>query len=164
MFCNKLMSCLQNKNPTILTKFWHVDIIFLNDLCNKPELQINDLPSSMNELISKMRDMTTISCLNDFLANFDEADRLAIKRGLSSALGEQELMAVHYFIDARHLSCPMPLLRAKVALKTMSESTSLCLLATDRHSQTDLMAYCQKNMLDIKMWQHEAVFYFIITK
>lgn len=118
----------------------------------------------MSELISKMCDMTTISCLDDFLATLDEVDGTVIKMGLSSALGEQELMAVHYFLDARHVSCPMPLLRAKVALKTMSEGESLCLLATDRHSQTDLMAYCQKNMLDIRMWQHEVVFYFVITK
>lgn len=72
------------------------------------------------------------------------------------------------FIDACHLPCPMPLLKAKVTLKQVVDGESLYLIASDKNSQTDLVAFCQKNTLSVHTWQtahlQTTLFHFIITK
>lgn len=70
------------------------------------------------------------------------------------------------FFDARGLACPMPLLKAKVALKSVPEQRALYLLASDKNSQTDLVAFCQKNHFGVQTWQSgtAAIYHFIITK
>lgn len=67
------------------------------------------------------------------------------------------------FFDARGLACPMPLLKAKVALRTVADGKSLYLIATDKNSQTDLVAFCQKQGLQVQSWVDD-VYHFIITK
>lgn len=67
------------------------------------------------------------------------------------------------FFDARGLACPMPLLKAKVALRTVADGKSLYLIATDKNSQTDLVAFCQKQGLQVQSWADD-VYHFIITK
>lgn len=67
------------------------------------------------------------------------------------------------FFDARGLACPMPLLKAKVALRTVADGKSLYLIATDKNSQTDLVAFCQKQGLQVQSWADDA-YHFIITK
>lgn len=48
-------------------------------------------------------------------------------------------------IDARHLSCPMPLLKIKMALKQPLHC--LYIITTDPNAGTDLARFCQKNGL-----------------
>lgn len=73
--------------------------------------------------------------------------------------------AINAFFDARGLACPMPLLKAKVSLRTLAGSESLYLVASDKNSQTDLVAYCQKNNLAVQTWVSEGeLYHFIITK
>lgn len=67
------------------------------------------------------------------------------------------------FFDACGLSCPMPLLKAKVALRTVADGCSLYLIASDKNSQTDLVAFCQKQGLDVQTWTEDD-HHFIITK
>lgn len=80
------------------------------------------------------------------------------------------------FIDGRHLPCPMPLLKTKVALKAISTG-SLYVVATDANAVHDLVAFCQKNRLDCQSWQStsinqaqhdnaqtDTIFHFYITK
>lgn len=47
-------------------------------------------------------------------------------------------------VDAKGLRCPMPLLKAKLALKNMTVNQVLHLIAYDPVSQKDLVAYCQQ--------------------
>ena len=47
-------------------------------------------------------------------------------------------------IDASGLRCPMPLLKAKLALSKMGANQVLCLFATDPASQKDLVEYCRQ--------------------
>lgn len=79
------------------------------------------------------------------------------------------------FFDATGLPCPMPLLKAKIALRGVNLGDSLYLLASDKNSQTDLVAFCKKQGLEVITWhstpdddynQHNAAnyFHFIITK
>lgn len=72
-------------------------------------------------------------------------------------------------LDVRGLMCPMPLLKAKLALKELTEGQSLYLLASDKNSQTDLVAFCRKNGHQLRTWisQDEAtaqIYCFFIIK
>ena len=76
---------------------------------------------------------------------------------------------INAFFDARLMACPLPLLKAKINLRTLVAGQSLYLLADDPNSQTDLMAFCQKNQHHIQTWvsqdhQNSTIFHFIITK
>lgn len=46
-------------------------------------------------------------------------------------------------LDARGLSCPLPLLKAKQALNTMIQGQVLQVLATDAGSQRDFQRFCE---------------------
>ena len=79
-------------------------------------------------------------------------------------------------VDGRGLACPMPLLKTKVALRTMKLSESVYILATDPNSQTDLDAFCQQaglqlvlstlsnKSLDDSLEKLDTIFHLIITK
>ncbi|MFP4155802.1 MAG: sulfurtransferase TusA family protein [Halothiobacillaceae bacterium] len=47
-------------------------------------------------------------------------------------------------LDARGLSCPMPLLKARAMLAGMSRGECLEILATDPDAEADLRAYCEQ--------------------
>lgn len=47
-------------------------------------------------------------------------------------------------VDARNLSCPLPILRAKKALASMHSGQVLKILATDRGSVADFSAFAQQ--------------------
>lgn len=78
--------------------------------------------------------------------------------------------AIAVFFDARGLPCPMPLLKAKVNLRTVADGKALYLVASDKNSQTDLVAFCQKNALTVHTWHsttpndEKSVYHFIIQK
>ncbi|MDE2007832.1 MAG: sulfurtransferase TusA family protein [Rhodospirillales bacterium] len=46
-------------------------------------------------------------------------------------------------LDARGLSCPLPILRARRALKAMAEGDILCVRATDPGAVKDFEAFCR---------------------
>jgi TusA-related sulfurtransferase len=48
---------------------------------------------------------------------------------------------VHQTLDARNLSCPMPVLKSKKALKTLEIGQILEILATDPGSLADIAAW-----------------------
>lgn len=74
------------------------------------------------------------------------------------------------FFDARQMPCPMPLLKAKINLRDIGEGQNLYLLADDKNSQTDLVAFCHKNGHRVLVWTSQddgnvaTIFHFIITK
>ncbi len=47
-------------------------------------------------------------------------------------------------LDARHMRCPMPVLRAARALRGMAPGERLRVLATDRAAMADMRAFCQE--------------------
>jgi len=46
-------------------------------------------------------------------------------------------------LDARGLSCPLPILKARTALKPMATGATLEVLATDPGSAKDFEAFCR---------------------
>lgn len=46
-------------------------------------------------------------------------------------------------LDAKGLNCPMPILKAKKALKSMPVGATLEILATDPGSVADFQAFCR---------------------
>lgn len=46
-------------------------------------------------------------------------------------------------LDARGLNCPMPILRAKKALKDLAPGETLKILATDPGSVNDFQSFCR---------------------
>lgn len=74
---------------------------------------------------------------------------------------------ISQFFDARYMACPMPLLKAKITLKSMASQEILYLLASDKNSQTDLVAFCQKNQMAVQTWhsqEPESCYHFLIQK
>lgn len=47
-------------------------------------------------------------------------------------------------IDTSGLTCPLPILRAKKALATMSSGQVLRVVSTDPHSMADFRAFCRQ--------------------
>ncbi len=47
-------------------------------------------------------------------------------------------------VDARGLSCPMPLLKARKALATAAVGQRVVVTATDRGAESDFRAYCER--------------------
>ena len=79
-------------------------------------------------------------------------------------------------VDGRGMACPMPLLKTKVALRSVQPSESVYILATDPNSQTDLAAFCQQAGLEMVLStttnegsadgseKLDTIFHLIITK
>jgi len=47
-------------------------------------------------------------------------------------------------VDARGLSCPMPLLKARKAVATARPGERVVVWATDRGAEADFRAYCER--------------------
>ncbi|MDO4250420.1 MAG: sulfurtransferase TusA family protein [Moraxella sp.] len=99
------------------------------------------------------------------------ADTLSDQQALiDSLVATHSLPPLTAFVDGRHLACPLPLLKAKLALRHLKSNEHLYLVATDKNSVTDLTAFCQKNSLTSQHWQSDdsttsdTIFHFIITK
>lgn len=69
-------------------------------------------------------------------------------------------------VDARGLLCPMPLLKAKLALNGMQAEQVLQVLATDAGSQRDIASFCQLagHCLLHQEQTAEGVFVYLIRK
>lgn len=53
-------------------------------------------------------------------------------------------LLIKNIVDGRGLACPMPLLKTKVALRSVEVNESLYVIATDPNSQADIVAFCQQ--------------------
>jgi tRNA 2-thiouridine synthesizing protein A len=68
-------------------------------------------------------------------------------------------------VDARGMSCPMPLLKAKQALNKLEKGDQLKVLATDAGSQRDFQVFCQQSGHILEQSkEHQGVFTYIICK
>ncbi len=55
-----------------------------------------------------------------------------------------EKISYDQHLDAKGLNCPLPVLKAKVALNKMQASEVLYVEATDPHATIDFEAYCAR--------------------
>ncbi|MDF0377884.1 MULTISPECIES: sulfurtransferase TusA family protein [unclassified Methylophilus] len=68
-------------------------------------------------------------------------------------------------VDARHLNCPLPILRCKKALNELQANQVLKITATDPGSKKDFDAFCrQTGHTLIEMQEAEGVFTFWLRK
>ncbi|MCB1739155.1 MAG: sulfurtransferase TusA family protein [Gammaproteobacteria bacterium] len=68
-------------------------------------------------------------------------------------------------LDVRSLMCPMPVLKAKVALADLAAGQVLRVLATDPHSVADFEAFCDKTGHELlSSRQNDDVFEFILRR
>ena len=59
-------------------------------------------------------------------------------------------------LDARGLSCPMPVLKANRALRSLSAGEKLRVLATDRAAIADFRAFCRETGHQLLSFSEEA--------
>lgn len=77
-------------------------------------------------------------------------------------------ITITQYVNAKHLACPMPLLKLKMALKTTAIGDSVYVTATDSNSQQDIGAFCQH--LGYPLWtttmdsDSATIFHLLITK
>ncbi len=68
-------------------------------------------------------------------------------------------------LDVKGMNCPLPVLRANRALRTMAAGERLRVLATDRASVADFQAFCRETGHALLAWSEEAgVFSFVIRR
>jgi tRNA 2-thiouridine synthesizing protein A len=70
---------------------------------------------------------------------------------------------VHQTVDAIGLACPLPILRAKKALATLSSGEVLCVITTDRGAVRDFQAFCRQtgNELLVQLDETEHVTHYL---
>ena len=68
-------------------------------------------------------------------------------------------------LDARQLSCPLPILRTKKSLAQMSGGQVLKVLATDKKSPDDFAAFCAQTGNELlSTTQQQEVFIFYVRR
>jgi len=69
-------------------------------------------------------------------------------------------------LDARGLTCPLPILRAKKSLKLIADGGLLTVLATDPSSKRDFASFCAQtgNQLVSSSEEDDGVFRYVIRK
>lgn len=69
-------------------------------------------------------------------------------------------------LDARGLTCPIPVLRARKTLKAMELGGVLVVLATDPGSVRDFQAFCRQTGNKLVEWKEdqEGVFRYVIER
>ena len=59
-------------------------------------------------------------------------------------------------LDVKGMTCPLPVLRAHRALRTMPAGARLRVLATDRAAVSDFQAFCRETGHALLAWSDEA--------
>ncbi|MEM7195095.1 MAG: sulfurtransferase TusA family protein [Pseudomonadota bacterium] len=68
-------------------------------------------------------------------------------------------------LDARNLTCPLPILKAKKAIKAMSTGETLKVVATDPGSVQDFESFCQQTgHLLLESSESEGEFHFLVKR
>lgn len=76
-----------------------------------------------------------------------------------------ELLAINATVDARGLSCPMPIVRTAQAIKTLPSGAVLEVLATDPGSTKDFIAWCRSTGNElVEQTSDGTVYRFVIRR
>lgn len=68
-------------------------------------------------------------------------------------------------LDVKGMACPLPVLRANRALRSMTAGQKLRVLATDRAAPADFKAFCQETGHDLlASGEENGVFSFLIRR
>ena len=68
-------------------------------------------------------------------------------------------------LDVKGLNCPLPVLRANRALRSMAPGARLRVLATDRAAVADFQAFCRETGHALLAWSEDGgVFTFLIRR
>jgi tRNA 2-thiouridine synthesizing protein A len=68
-------------------------------------------------------------------------------------------------LDVKGMNCPLPVLKANRALRSMAAGQRLRVLATDRAAVGDFQAFCRETGHALLAWSEEAgVFSFVIRR
>jgi tRNA 2-thiouridine synthesizing protein A len=68
-------------------------------------------------------------------------------------------------LDAKGLNCPLPILKAKKALKSVPEGGTLEILATDPGAVADFQAFCRTTGNElVEHSEEDGVYRFILRK
>lgn len=69
-------------------------------------------------------------------------------------------------LDARHLACPLPILRAKKSLSQMNSGQVLRIVATDKGAPNDFAEFCRQtgNVLLLSSTAQDGEFIFLIRR
>jgi tRNA 2-thiouridine synthesizing protein A len=86
--------------------------------------------------------------------------------GLPEALPTpQDAPMSETLLDMKGMNCPLPVLRANRALRTMAPGERLRILATDRAAVADFQAFCRETGHALLAWSEEGgVFSFVIRR
>jgi len=75
------------------------------------------------------------------------------------------LIEVETTVDARNLSCPMPIVKTAQAMKTLAGGTIVEVLATDPGSTRDFVAWCKSTGNELVDQSSDgAVYRFVIRR
>jgi tRNA 2-thiouridine synthesizing protein A len=78
---------------------------------------------------------------------------------------DMEATATDRVLDAKGLTCPLPVLRAKKAIKDMAIGGILTVHATDPGAEKDFAAFCQATGNDLQSsTAANGIFTFVIKK
>ena len=76
-----------------------------------------------------------------------------------------ELLEINANVDARGLSCPMPIVRTAQAVKTLPSGALVEVLATDPGSQKDFIAWCRSTGNElVEQSSDGAIYRFVIRR
>lgn len=68
-------------------------------------------------------------------------------------------------LDVKGLACPLPVLRANRALRSLGAGQRLRVLATDRAAIADFQAFCRETGHDLVAWSEDSgTLSFVIRK
>jgi tRNA 2-thiouridine synthesizing protein A len=75
------------------------------------------------------------------------------------------LIEIQHFVDARGLSCPMPIVKTAQAMKTLPSGTIVEVLATDPGSEKDFAAWSRSTgHLLIDQSSDAGVYHFVLRR
>lgn len=76
-----------------------------------------------------------------------------------------EEIEYHQHLDAKGLNCPLPVLKAKLALNKMKPDEILYIETTDPHAVVDFEAYCARSgHVIIQIVERDGVIEFFISR
>jgi tRNA 2-thiouridine synthesizing protein A len=100
---------------------------------------------------------------NDY-SNFADPDVIVVtiepSDGTRGSMSENDII-----VDARGLNCPLPVLRARKALRALAPGETLTVLATDPAAVQDMAVYCAqpgKELVDSSV--DDGTFSFVIRR
>ena len=73
-------------------------------------------------------------------------------------------MDIHKELDARGLTCPLPILKAKKALAEMLSGQTLCVISTDGGSVRDFQAFAKQTGNELVSQQTVGTEHFTVLK